>query len=72
MEQLAQHSYIVGIIKWLIIVEHNLAIPQKVKLSYHMIQLKTRDSYKILYENVHSSPIYNSQKMETTQTSMNR
>ena len=74
---------LVGMLNAITMVENNLPIPQKSK---HIITkqlnnfpprymprgIESRDLNRCLYTNVHCSIIHSSQKMKTTQVSMNK
>lgn len=47
--------------------ENDLAVLQKVKHGYHMVQYEAH-TYTKMCPNIHTSIIHNSQKLETTQT----
>ena len=74
METLEPHTQLVGMQNFVAALQNSLAVPQKVKQSFHMTEqfqsyiypreLKTC-SHKNLYRNVHRRVIHNSQKVDT-------
>ena len=75
------HILLVSMKSGAAVLENSLAVPQKVKRSYHTTKIVTPRYtpkrteniclYRNLYRDIHSSIIHNSQKVEITKVSMN-